>query len=218
LRGVLAEDFRAVASLVLALPKAACPDDYASIAIVTKPGDFSFREQDRTLGSMYGFLPMGGDFLPDYVDRLQAGRAPLALRTAVVHFYFAARANFYAAVNKVERLGLNGLKSLSFIELARPMEPEDRLKTAAFGDNQRFEVTLVLSPVRLGWFPYKEFKDFAENLGFEVLDKTRVTLIDVARVLITGPRSKLPLLAEFAFIREILEAASANFFARNKAF
>jgi hypothetical protein len=97
---------------------------------------------------------------------------------------------------------------LSFIDVARPLEPEDRLKTNSTGESERYEVILALPQGRGALFPYSEFKSFGLSLGFEVYDKNRMVLHDVVSIIVMGPRKKLPLLAEFTLIRDIAESAA----------
>ena len=214
-RLLLMDDFRLIASRVLALPAEACPDDLAAVVIVPKRGDSGFLEQDKILYTLLDMTPMGGDVVFHYIDRLLPGAPASNPRTAAAHFYFAPRKSLYVAANRIARFDLLTLKKLSFVEQARFLEPEDRMKTNSTGANNRYEVTLVLPHDRTGEFPYWEFKSFGINLGFEVYDRNRVLLLDVARVIISGPRTRLPLLAEFSLVREIIESASSRTFHKN---
>ncbi|MDR0356203.1 MAG: S8 family peptidase, partial [Deltaproteobacteria bacterium] len=206
----LAEKFREVAAEIKALPAESFPDDFAVVELILQPGRLNADNYPRHFFQGLNLTVLSSRYVkrrlrhlqgqsPEQPERPESSRDCLALHLA------GRKSDLAEAARKIAHLEPKAFSQMAFLEGVLLPSPEQKVKACGVSAADCFETVLSLLPGRDDSFPCSQFRQYAESLGFQVLDHHREIVKNTAFIPVRGPRAALVKLAEFAFVRQILD-------------
>jgi hypothetical protein len=206
----LIDDFHKVTEQLQALPEAALPDGYAVVENVLRSRFLRPHNYPRELLADLNLTVLGSKYCKIHPRRHRsdnhANIAPNQQHKTISLLVAGLKTDFSSMAERITNLDLQAFNQIASLEAVRILEISEKLKTKDTSEIDDFEVFLQFLPERNDLFPCDHFRIFAESLGFQVLEELRGIADRVIFQPIRGPRANLPKLAEFAFLRHVVEA------------
>jgi hypothetical protein len=144
---------------------------------------------------------------PAGAENSTASVPDLESRRTIGLFVAGQRDDLKAAAQKILSISPDSLafQQMTLLETVNPLDSSRRLKLTQNSTVDFFEVALQRLPGATDDFPLKPFRAYAEAAGFSVHLENSLLTERLIFAPVRGPRSLLPHLAEFVFVREIKE-------------
>jgi hypothetical protein len=201
-RKVLRDDLLEVQARIQALPAEACPGGLAMVEIVLCPSCLRQGSFPDGLFGELGLTQLGSRLLKK-VPRSAGGQG--GPRDFLSVYGAIGKASLGDVGALVGGLGDRALGQALALETIRIEDPADKFMPDVDLDLRHYEVVLELVPGRGDLFPLAQFRSFAADRCFRVVEEYRVESCGLSFLPVKGPGPCLARLAEFTFVRQVGE-------------